>query len=272
LAHLLGSDVGFVPTTWTPYDWWQGFINKYAFASKFVKDKAVLDIGCGPGCGSSLLLRKGASEVIGIDLSKAATNYAQRFYKKQRLEFMRLDATRLVFPDESFDVVTCFDVIEHIRNYRLLLGECKRVLKSGGLFICSTPNKQVTPNVIKTFGHVHEFLRDEFYALLLDYFAEVSMYGHEWLDTNLSIWKSMQILFGIGARVFYLLPEESVGAHALGLKNFLKGLASTHYLRLSEGEEIRDEMLDENYEPFPLSGATSKMPRILIAACSGTRR
>ena len=49
----------------TPYESFQEHVNRYAFASNLVKDKIVLDVGCGTGYGSSYLSRKGAKMVIG---------------------------------------------------------------------------------------------------------------------------------------------------------------------------------------------------------------
>ena len=51
-----------------------------------------------------------------------------------------LDNASLPYADDSFDFVTCVEVVEHLENYRHLLREAYRVLKPGGLFIVTTPN------------------------------------------------------------------------------------------------------------------------------------
>lgn len=65
----------FVVPNKTPYATYQEHINRYVFASNFVKDKTVLDIVCGTGYGSSYLARKGAKRVLGGDISKKAIEY-----------------------------------------------------------------------------------------------------------------------------------------------------------------------------------------------------
>lgn len=57
-----------------------------------------------------------------------------------QLEVADLDAAPLPYPDASFDLVTCTEVIEHLQNFRGALREMHRVLRPGGALILSTPN------------------------------------------------------------------------------------------------------------------------------------
>jgi SAM-dependent methyltransferase len=61
--------------------------------------------------------------------------------RQEGVTFVCGDATRLEFPDRSFDAVTMFDVIEHVPDDRRALGEAFRVLKPGGYLLLSTPNE-----------------------------------------------------------------------------------------------------------------------------------
>ena len=64
----------------------------------------------------------------------------------------RGDATGLDFPDESFDLVYCYHVLEHIPEYDSALAEIRRVLKRGGVLYLGVPNK------LRIFGYI--FNRD----------------------------------------------------------------------------------------------------------------
>jgi ubiquinone/menaquinone biosynthesis C-methylase UbiE len=111
----------------------------------------------------------------------AAVDYArERFGENNKASFVCADAIRLPFADNTFDVVVSFETIEHIRQCRKFLAECRRVLKEDGSLICSTPNRRIfSPNLekpINTF-HVKEFWPEEFYRLLRRYFADITFYG-----------------------------------------------------------------------------------------------
>ena len=91
-----------------------------------------------------------------------------------------MDATKLGFDDETFDVVTSFQVIEHVRDSSKFLLEIKRVLKKTGIALISTPNKKTySPNTLKPENpfHVKEFYPDELNELLKTYFDEVEILG-----------------------------------------------------------------------------------------------
>jgi len=161
-------------------------LGRYKFASRFVKDKLCLDLGCGTGYGSSFLVKKGAKTVVGGDKSEKALFYAKSCYKsKQRksLEFVYLNATSLPFLDSSFDVVISFELIEHLKNYERFLLEIKRVLKRGGVLILSTPSRRVGSIVLTDWKyHLHEFSKEELLGLVNKYFVSSKMYGQHSLD------------------------------------------------------------------------------------------
>jgi len=220
-------------------------INRYAFVSQYVKGKDVLDIACGEGFGSRYLKLKGAKRVIGGDISDKAIECARNFYCEKGIEFMLMDAQRLPFRNNSYDVIVSLETIEHVRHSIEFLKECFRVLRGGGIFICSTPNGQVTPK-IKSPDHIKEFSPKEFKGLL----EEVGFHVKEFLGQDL--WqeasKIEQALISIERLIIHRFSRGISLANLMGMliyrREFSKSVNSQEVLK-----EI-DQFLDKRYEPF----------------------
>lgn len=151
----------------------------YHFARKFTQQKIVLDIGCGTGYGSDYLALE-SKRVIGIDISSEAIIYAKSHYKAQKLDFIIMDAVKLGFPDNTFDAICSFQVIEHISDYKMHLSEISRVLKPDGCLLLSTPNKKISSpegNSLCNPYHIKEFEQEELSKLLSLYFSQVEIFG-----------------------------------------------------------------------------------------------
>jgi ubiquinone/menaquinone biosynthesis C-methylase UbiE len=157
-------------------DLWAEHIARYAFAARFVAGKRVLDVGCGTGYGTAELA-KHATEAIGVDIAEEAIVYAAQHYRSAR--FLRAPAEELPFDDACFDVVTSFELIEHLGNAGAMLAEVRRVLHPAGVFVVSTPNKLYYAEARGTAGpnpfHAHEFEYAEFARALREFFPQVEM-------------------------------------------------------------------------------------------------
>jgi ubiquinone/menaquinone biosynthesis C-methylase UbiE len=155
-------------------DLWAEHFCRYAFASQFTNGRQVLDIGSGSGYGTAELART-ASKTFGLELGHDATRYATTTFPLANLVYTTGSATQLPFPDNSFDVVTAFEIIEHLADWQNLLSEARRVLKSTGLFLVSTPNRLYYTESRGADGpnpyHVHEFQYAEFQSALQTYFS-----------------------------------------------------------------------------------------------------
>ncbi|KAF5059091.1 putative S-adenosylmethionine-dependent methyltransferase [anaerobic digester metagenome] len=126
----------------------------------------ILDVGFGLGYGLNILAIK-AKEVSGVDVDKKVYDYCQGTIVGRNPRLVSLgiyDGYTLLFPDESFDVVTCVDVIEHVEDFNRLIKEMLRVSRKG-VFL-STPNrrpeytnKDGTP---KNYWHLREWSFEEF--------------------------------------------------------------------------------------------------------------
>jgi SAM-dependent methyltransferase len=157
---------------------------RYRFAARFAApEMAVLDAGCGTGYGSAEF---DARTVAAIDLSPEAAAHGATHYGRAGAFFAAASCAALPFRDGVFDLVVSFEVIEHLPDYRALLAEARRVLKSGGIFLVSTPNRayyaesraQAGPNPF----HVREFDYAEFTEILADFFPHVEIWTQNHTD------------------------------------------------------------------------------------------
>ncbi len=134
--------------------------------------KQCLDVGCGDGKFASSLVAS-AAEVTGIDISEKALRFAQCLVPEVR--FLKMDVTNLQFSDESFDVVTCLDTLEHLPDseVRKAIVEMSRVLKRDGHLIVSVPshNKKLEEK------HYRHYNTDELQSVLKEQFDEISITG-----------------------------------------------------------------------------------------------
>ena len=146
----------------------------YEYAQQFVKDRVVMDLGCGEGYGTALLA-KTAKKAVGVDYSSQAIAKARQNYKYDNIEFICSRVDRLKIESETFDVITAFQLIEHLSSPGIFLSEVQRLLKHQGLFFLSTPNKKAS--IIRHPYHFREYDQDELRVLLKNHFAKVSVFG-----------------------------------------------------------------------------------------------
>lgn len=109
-----------------------------------VRDKAFLDVGCGPGNFLVGVSADGPERIVGVDLDEqflavAHTELKRRFVTNFSL--VRATATHLPFINESFDIVTCFLVLPHVPDDKDALAELGRVLKKDGVLAISGHDK-----------------------------------------------------------------------------------------------------------------------------------
>ena len=103
-----------------------------------VKNKVILDMGCGFGDHAHKLSKQGAKEIIGFDLSKEQIKFA----KKQKIKNAKFDIgsmdEKLKYKDNNFDLVISSLALHYVKHINQLFAEVNRVLKKNSLFIIST--------------------------------------------------------------------------------------------------------------------------------------
>ena len=137
----------------------------------------VLEIGTGMGYGVEVVA-PAADKYVTIDKS-----CAYNVELPANAEFRQMTVPPLDFADESFDYVISFQVIEHIKRDRAFVDEVRRVLKPGGKFIVSTPNRPMS--LTRNPWHVREYTAEQF-ASLLSSFSSVERRG---VEGNERVWE-----------------------------------------------------------------------------------
>jgi len=118
-----------------------------AYARDFVLQadcdrRDLLDIGCGFGWFELSAAERGARSIVGIEPEEAALATARQHVERPEVSFRVASAAELPFPDESFDTVVMWEVLEHLPKgtEQRAFAEIARVLRPGGAFCMSTPH------------------------------------------------------------------------------------------------------------------------------------
>jgi|GEM_PF-924750 len=162
-------------------------LHRYAFASRFVKGKKVLDLASGEGYGTCILSEK-AAYVVGVEIDGNTVAHAKSTYKKENIEFKTGSILDIPIKGEKiFDVVICFEAMEHVKEQDTLFSEIKRLLKDDGFLLVSTPNKEIYSDDSGYCNPFHqkELRYDEFSDFLKKYFLNTCIFGQRTFSGSL---------------------------------------------------------------------------------------
>ncbi len=132
--------------------WYRAFLSHLVPLMNFAS-KRVLEVGCGNGFLAPHLCGLGA-EFVGIDIALSALNQVPRS-QGARCNVALADATSLPFPNGSFDILICMEVLEHVSDPNVLLSECFRVIRPLGQVVFSCPNYfnlHIFPKLLANLG------------------------------------------------------------------------------------------------------------------------
>lgn len=159
MAHLLRSATDFALRTFLPekfkerheLDYWRKrhreesgrlgnghyerfYTTFFGLERAFYAGKRIVDIGCGPR--GSLEWADMAAERVGVD--SLANEYRRLGADRHKMTYVDAGAEAIPFPDGHFDVAFSFNSLDHVDDLGRAIGEIKRIVKPGGLFLLIT--------------------------------------------------------------------------------------------------------------------------------------
>jgi ubiquinone/menaquinone biosynthesis C-methylase UbiE len=143
---------------------------------------SILDVGCSTGIIANYFSDYFGA-VVGFDIDDSAIQYARENFTKDNIEFNIGDAMDIRYPKNSFDVVICAQVYEHVPDTDKLMAEIHRVLKPGGVCYFSAGNRLA----VKEPHYNLPFL-----SVMPKYFADryikITGKGTSYYEKHLSYW------------------------------------------------------------------------------------
>ncbi|MBS7696844.1 MULTISPECIES: class I SAM-dependent methyltransferase [unclassified Chelatococcus] len=120
-------------------------VARYLLAASLCNGKRVLDVACGEGYGASFLRANGAAMVVGVDIAQEAIEAANTRFACPGITFVAGDALSPATFDGHgpFDLITCFETIEHVSDATRLLENLRALLAPDGAIIISCPNDAI---------------------------------------------------------------------------------------------------------------------------------
>jgi glycosyltransferase involved in cell wall biosynthesis/2-polyprenyl-3-methyl-5-hydroxy-6-metoxy-1,4-benzoquinol methylase len=270
----------YVPGTWSKIAEYE-HMPRYQLALPFCKGKDVLDFGSGTGYGSALLSTVAAS-VTGVDIDPPAIEWARNTHRRANLQFDLRDDFAEGIPAGKFDVITCFEMIEHVAEAEQVraITSFARLLKPDGVLLISTPNPEVTAQYGVNPYHLREMTRSEFSDLLKTQFAYTEITDQTVLSSvaitraGAEHWSSMTPMFLESSSS--ALPLAFIGrcsqaslSESDNLVIFDRGSDVIHaYLQSAQQE---NELKFKNYQLSELSAALSAQRRAAEEALLNAR-
>lgn len=146
---------------------------RFAYFDRFVdrwEGKRVLDVGCAGGFTTEFLAGRGA-RVSGVDPSTRLIAAAEKHAEQtgREIDYRVGTGEQLSHDDQTFDIVTCVDVLEHVKSPAAVAREVHRVLKPGGVFLYDTINRTPLSKIVMIW-------------LAEDVLKNVPRGAHDWKD------------------------------------------------------------------------------------------
>ncbi|MCK4478263.1 class I SAM-dependent methyltransferase [Candidatus Bathyarchaeota archaeon] len=174
------------------------FSQKFLLGSEFFNDKNILEVGCGPAVAIHGLGQAGLR--LGID---PLAGELRHFYPNSTNNIRGM-GEYLPFKDETFDVVLCVNVLDHVQNPFAVLKEMQRCLKRGGTLVLWLQTFHILRAIRKALSlvdapHPHHF-RDSDVSFMLQeigYNIDYRRYERASLNSSISVIKQKLIISGL---------------------------------------------------------------------------
>lgn len=146
------------------------------------KGKKALDVGCGYGYVVDLLRSFGYS-VFGVDVSSCALKWARGFLSRKPRSFTLVlcDAQKPLPFNIKFDLITCFEVLEHLLDPISAIANIRDLLKPNGIVVARTPNKFAVYSR-RLLDHDSTHINVKSYAEWKNIFSELNPGGPLWMN------------------------------------------------------------------------------------------
>lgn len=145
---------------------------RYHFACKFAHGKSILDIACGTGYSAPLFIEAGAVSYDGVDINEKLIKYASYTYGSDSVNYHVGDICTFS-NTKSYDMITCYETIEHVENYESVIRNLNGLLNHEGVLLISSPNRPITSPRCSSLNdkpaneyHVQEFIPEEIQSIL----------------------------------------------------------------------------------------------------------
>jgi ubiquinone/menaquinone biosynthesis C-methylase UbiE len=122
-----------------------------------IRNKVILDFGCGQGIDAMKFVKLGARQVVGVDISKPMIDLAKKENSHRKIKYIKLNSKKLPLKGNQFDLVFANFVVHYLENTNQQFKEIARVLKPGGHFLAvfnclTTKDKYINKKVLIHLG------------------------------------------------------------------------------------------------------------------------
>ena len=148
----------------------------------------VLDVGASTGIMDNLISKR-FKRFVGVDIDTSAIEYANKNYKSEKLSFFIQDSMNLAFRNESFDLVICSQVYEHVPDAKRMISEIYRVLKPGGICFFFAANRM---NLIE--AHYDLPFLSIMPKFMAHYYLRIMKKGDYYYETHYFLWQLKKLV------------------------------------------------------------------------------